>query len=118
MFSYTVQVRTIKNPRTKVVAFASLLINDVLSLEGFRIIDGAKGLFVSAPSHKGKNKEGEDTWYDDVRFVGDDAEAVKEEIYKSVLQAYTDTSTSRESAAEAQASVNDTESSMTRRPLW
>lgn len=122
MFSYAVQVRPIRNPKSKVVAFASLLIDDVLEINGFRVIDGAKGLFVSAPSHKGKNKEGEDTWFDDVRFLGDNADNIKEEVYRSILDSFTDgkNASSRGTAAEAQADINSTETGkpMSRRPLW
>tara|TARA_Y100000310_G_C20473716_1_gene711356 strand:+ start:334 stop:708 length:375 start_codon:yes stop_codon:yes gene_type:complete len=124
MFSYAVQVRPLQNPKSKVVAFASLLIDDVLEINGFRVIDGSKGLFVSAPSHKGKNKEGEDTWFDDVRFLGDSADNVKDEVYRSILDSYTNgqTTSSRETTAEAQADINSSEASgknsMSRRPLW
>ena len=57
MFSYTVKVNPLPRPLGKIVGFASLLIDDVLEVNGFRIINGQKGLFVSPPQHKGKGKD-------------------------------------------------------------
>lgn len=132
MFSYGVRVNLIRNPKSKTVAFASLLIDDLMEVNGFRVIDGAKGLFVSPPQHKGKDKEGNDTWYDDVRFIIDKeatdspAAAAKEEIYTSIINAYNElgASTSRAASAQAHANVNSEDNAggmqeaATRRPLW
>jgi DNA-binding cell septation regulator SpoVG len=34
----------------------------MIQVDGFKIFDGTNGLFVKAPSHEGKNKEGERAW--------------------------------------------------------
>jgi len=128
MFSYTVRVFTLKNPKSKLVGFASLLIDDVIQVEGFKIFDGSQGLFVKPPSHEGKNKEGERTYFDDVKFVEDgkfidykDTESraaiCRNEIYKSIIEAYNEDSsdTSRASAAKSQSDVNERSK---RTPLW
>jgi DNA-binding cell septation regulator SpoVG len=126
MFSYTVQVRKIPRPMGKVVAFASLVIDEVLQIDGFRIVDGKDGLFMSAPQHKGKgkNEDGEvvEKYFDDVRFIGDNWKEIKEEVSKSVLEAYQteDSNTSRASAAQSQSKVNEssTKGSSNRKALW
>ena len=129
MFSYTVKVNKIRNPRSKIVAFASLIIDEVLQIEGFKVIDGSKGLFVSPPQHKGKDKEGNDTWYEDVRFIGEDnmRETVKKEIHTTIINEYQKQqgTTSRATAAQSHATLNQTTntaasvpSSSGRRPLW
>ena len=132
MFSYTVKVFTLKNPKSKLVGFASLLIDDVLQVEGFKIFDGKDGLFVKPPSHEGKNKDGERAWFDDVKFVEDGkmidfkdkesrAAICRNEIYKSIIEAYNSnatnaTNTSRASAAKSQSDVNERNNKRT--PLW
>ena len=109
---YDVSVRPIRNPQGKTVAFAQLIIDQVIQVDGFKIIDGSNGLFVSAPQHKGKNKEGEDTYFDDVRFLGDKPDGVyktplQEEIYELMVKRYQEqsVSNSRGSAASAQAAT-------------
>jgi len=102
-----------------------LLVEDVLEIGGFKIINGAKGIFVSAPQHKGKDKEGNDTWYDDVRFLGEDT-TVKDEIFQSIIDNFNSKSgqSARVNAAAAQAQANtntgedSSKNSMGRRPLW
>lgn len=109
-FDYDINVRPIRNPQGKTVAFAQLIIDGAVQVDGFKIIDGSKGLFVSAPQHKGKDKEGNDTYYDDVRFLGDKPEGVfktplQEEIYQAMLDRFhaESASASRGGAAAAQA---------------
>lgn len=110
------------------MAFASLVIDDVLEVHGFRLINGAKGLFVSPPQHKGKGKDEAgnevDRWYDDVRFVGEASETVAEEIKKSIIDSYNSKvgGSQKVTAASAQAQVNaassNTQSQNARKPLW
>ena len=52
MFSYNIQVRKINKPGLKIKAVASIIIDDIMSIDGFKIIEGSKGLFVSVPNHK------------------------------------------------------------------
>lgn len=132
MFSYTVKVFNLSNPKSKLVGFASLIIEDVLQIEGFKIFDGTSGLFVKPPSHQGKNKDGEETWFDDVRFIQNGktidfkdhdspAGVCRKEIYKSMIDEYLakssqSQSSSRSSAARSQSEVN--QRGGRREPLW
>lgn len=124
MFSYSIKVKTVKNPRGKIMAFASLVIDDVLEVDGFKVIDGSKGLFVSAPQHKGKDKEGNDAWFEDVRFIGDETvrDTVKTEIYQAIINEYNKNqgTSSRASAAQSHVTKNEgtNNASSDRRPLW
>lgn len=140
MFNYSVKVFKIQNPKSKLVGFASLLIEDVLQVDGFKIFDGSNGIFVKVPSHEGKNKEGERAWYDDVKFIAEDGKPVdfkdkestaalcRDEIFKSIVEAYnstgsssqqnsSNTTTTRGDAARAQ-SQDGSKSQSSRRPLW
>jgi len=113
MFNYAIEIRKLSKPMGKLMGFASLKIDDVMKIEGFRILDGTKGLFCAPPSHqgKGKNDAGETvpTWYDDITFGGEDGVAIKEEIYKNIVEAYLKESgsTAKQDAAQAQANVNE-----------
>jgi DNA-binding cell septation regulator SpoVG len=111
-FNYDVEVHPFNSPG-KTVAFVKLIIEGAISIDGFKIINGSNGLFVSAPQHKGKNKEGGDAWFDDVRFLGDKAEGqfrtpFQDESYRTMIEHYNkvtvgSASNSRGSAAAAQA---------------
>ena len=126
MFSYTARINPLKNPIGKIVGFASLIIDEVFEVNGFRIIEGSKGLFVSPPQHKGKGKDDEgnevDTWYDDVRFLGDNSEEISKEIKQAILDNYLEKrgQSSRATAAQAQSSLNSdvNEEKKNRAPLW
>lgn len=93
-----------------------------IEITGFKVFESAKGLFAKEPQHKGVNKEGEETWYDDVRFLkqeGQDTNPFRDEIMNAIVTAYNQnssnytaqrTSTSRTAAAQAQTQVNNQQS--------
>lgn len=132
MFNYTVKVYPIQNPKSKIVAYASLLIEDCFEVTGFKIFSGSNGLFVKPPQHKGKNKEGGDEWYDDARFVGAQSKELREEVFATVVDSYNNTvrNSSRSTSANLQTSINNNTNSnnyqssqsqqtqTTRKPLW
>ena len=120
MFSYKVKVYPIQNPKSKIVAYASLLIEDVFEVTGFKIFNGTNGYFVKPPQHKGKNKEGGEEWYDDVRFIGETAKDIREEVYQSVIAAFNTgaRNASQATSANLKAKDNAKASNNTRTPLW
>lgn len=127
MFSYSFKIRPLNNP-SKLKAFVTIVIDDVLEVDGFKIIDGSKGLFVSAPSHKGTvNEDGQqvEKWFDDVRFVGDNAMDIADEIKRAIIDQYNTNSytSNRSTAASAHTSAQAAPSasnkpSNSRKPLW
>jgi stage V sporulation protein G len=135
MFSYSISIRKFKNPSSKLKAFVTVTIDDIMDLEGFKVIDGSKGLFVSVPSHKGTvEEEGVrvDKYFDDIRFKSDEGIAFAEELKRSIIEEYTKsgsgkTSTTSRAATAATNSKVSTESSeetsdskppRSRKPLW
>ena len=50
----------------KVRAFFDLTTTEGFTIKGFKIIEGINGLFVSMPSQKGTNQQGEDEWFDTI----------------------------------------------------
>jgi stage V sporulation protein G len=130
MFSYKIKVRKINSPKLKGVA--SLVIDDVLEVDGFKIIDGSKGLFVAVPSHKGTIVEDGvkvDKYFDDVRFPGEQGLEVREEIKQAILSEYNSASdplisnSSQSTAVKAKTDAASTSSKDSspprgRKPLW
>lgn len=132
MFSYRVKVRKINNAKLKGVA--SLIIDDVIEIDGFKIINGSKGLFVSVPSHKGTVMEDGtkvEKYFDDVRFPGEQGQEVGQEIKQAILTEYNSASdplasnASQSNAVKAkQTAASNTDNSKDsspprdRKPLW
>lgn len=90
MFNYSFNIRKL-NSGSALKAFVTLVIDDVMSIEGFKIVNGRNGLFVSVPSHKGTvTEEGQqvEKYFDDVRFLGDSGIEVGNEIKNAMLDAY------------------------------
>lgn len=111
MFSYEINLRKISNPNLKIKAVASVVIDGIMSVDGFKVINGSKGLFVSVPNHKGSIMEDGvkvDKYFDDVRFLGEEGNAIAQEIKSSILDAYNSDSTSTPSRAKTAAAHNKT----------
>lgn len=133
MFSYSFKIRKL-NTQSKLKAFVSILIDDVMEIDGFKIIDGSKGLFVSPPSHKGTVMEDGvkvEKYFDDVRFVGESGLDVSNEIKQAIINEFVSGSNSdpgssqqpnRAAAAAAQASIKPSASPSAppsqKKPLW
>jgi DNA-binding cell septation regulator SpoVG len=68
----------------KVKARGNFMVANAFKVQ-YSLMQGPKGLFVGLPSRKGKDKEGNEKWYNDV-FCTD--EAVFKEMNTAVLAAY------------------------------
>ena len=117
--SYSVEVFTFSSPIGKMVARGTLIIDDIIKINGFTIFDGSNGLFVTPPQHKGKDKDGNEKWYADVIFLDEKIEEGKprtvaeKEIYDSFIKAYQEKLTSNSRAKTATANTNSTSSTTT-----
>jgi len=69
----------------KTKAFASIFVGGAVAVHGIRVVDSAKGLFVSMPSSEYVNKDGETKYRDIVHPVSEEA---RQEIISKVLDAY------------------------------
>lgn len=137
MFSYSIRVRRINSPKLKAVA--TVTVEDLMEIDGFKIINGSKGLFVSVPSHKGTVQEdgvSVEKYFDDVRFPGEAGKEFGDELKQAILTAYHNDSDSpqqsssskpkeekRASAAAAHSKVQqpakkDSKPPRERKPLW
>ncbi|HPI36694.1 MAG TPA: septation protein SpoVG family protein [Ignavibacteriaceae bacterium] len=69
-----------KNSNSKMVAFLDIETDDGIILKKFRLINGPNGLFLSAPSEKGKD----DKYYETVILP----KSLKEEAEKAAIEEY------------------------------
>ena len=104
--TFTAQVNNIPNPRGSLRAFATLIVNDILQINGFRIVEGRNGIFVSPPQTKGNklDENGNAIYYNDVRFdepveEGTYRGPVAESAFKAILDQY-NTANSTSGAAD------------------
>ena len=78
-----IRIKFSTNPSSKVRAFASIVIDEILIIHGFRIVEGVKGIFVGFPCQKSQDGK----FFDSVQPVSSTAE---EFLKNSILRAYED----------------------------
>jgi len=71
----------IAEPKNNTVAFASVTINDMIAINGIRVVDGANGLFTAMP--QAKDNKGE---YRDIAFPV--TKELRQELNKVILDEY------------------------------
>lgn len=111
MFSYRFDYTPL-NSGGKAKAFVSIIIDDVLRLDGFKIMESDRGLWVAPPQEKGSKPDanGNDQWFKRVRFVDEKADEkdwqtpMEQEVYTEMISGYEQfaANSSRQSAAQAQ----------------
>ena len=123
--NYTAEIYTIKNPSNSLRAYASLVIEinntTQMKIKGFKVFEGKNGLFAKPPQTKGKDKEGSDTWYDDIQFVDTTEEnTFREEIYRTIVNEYSKKAGSSYGKSEAASSQSgySNQSKQKTKPLW
>jgi stage V sporulation protein G len=62
-FDLSVKVYPINEPQGATLAFASVGINNLVAIQGVRVVNSEKGLFVTMPQSKDKNDEYHDIAY-------------------------------------------------------
>ncbi|MEJ2493461.1 MAG: septation protein SpoVG family protein [Ignavibacteriaceae bacterium] len=76
-----IRINPLKNDSGgKTAAFFDIQTNDGIIIKGFRIVNGANGLFVSAPNDKGKDGK----YYDNVILPNE----MKSEVEKQAIEEY------------------------------
>lgn len=110
MFNYEIQVVKLKERKSKLVGFASVIVDKTMLVSGFKIFDGDKGLIVAPPSHPTGQKDdnGKEKYWEDVRFIDEKESAddrytpFQKELYAAILEEYK--TSSRGSTASSQSS--------------
>lgn len=82
-----IRVRRFKEQdnKSKIVGTATITIDDAFVVHDIKIIDGEKGLFISMPSRKIKDKDGNEKYVDVAHPLNAD---VREQVTKSILDTY------------------------------
>lgn len=82
-----IRVRRFKeqDSKSKIVGTAAVTIDDAFVVHDIKIIDGDKGLFISMPSRKIKDKDGNEKYVDVAHPLN---AAVREQLTKSILDTY------------------------------
>lgn len=70
----------------------------------FKVQEGSKGLWVTMPSHKSKDKEGKEQWYNDVFLVEEDHRKALQEL---AISEYNKKVSNPESAPAKKSSKSD-----------
>lgn len=79
------------------LAYADIEVAGVFAVTGLRVMNGSKGRFVAMPSKKGKDKQGDDKWFDIAFPVTRES---REELQKLVLEALDKATTTGEVPAD------------------
>jgi stage V sporulation protein G len=110
--NYSVKIFPLKNQSGKTKAFASVVFDDIVEVKGFKVIEGANGLFVSMPSQKGVDKDNNETWYPNVVFHEDATSekykkgATQTEMEEAIVTAYSGNRSQKPSARGNAAAAN------------
>ena len=71
----------LENGKGPLKAFADIIIDDLILIKGFRVVEGKHGLFVSVPQEQGKDHR----WFDSVSILTSD---LQKQISKVIVAAY------------------------------
>ena len=96
-----VRAYPITDPKSNTVAFASVTINDMIAINGIRVVNGTNGLFAAMPQAKDNNGE-----FRDIAFPV--TKELRQQLNKAILDEYAAQKTSvkeqiKEGASEAPA---------------
>ena len=76
-----VRAYPIAEPKSNTVAFASVTINDMVAINGIRVVNGEKGLFAAMPQTKDTSGE-----YRDIAFPV--TKELRQQLNKAILDEY------------------------------
>jgi stage V sporulation protein G len=76
-----VRAYPIAEPKSNTVAFASVTINDMIAINGIRVVEGSNGLFAAMPQAKDNNGD-----YRDIAFPV--TKELRQQLNKAILDEY------------------------------
>jgi len=92
-----VRAYPIAEPKNSTVAFASVTINDIVGINGIRVVNGEKGLFAAMPQTKDSNGE-----FRDIAFPV--TKELRLQLNKAILDEY---AAARERPASVKEQIRD-----------
>ena len=87
-----VRIIPVKSGNGSTKAYASINLDGVFAVNDIRVVEGNKGLFISLPNRKGKDKDGNEKYYD-IAFPT--TAELRKEISDAVIAKYNETSQSQ-----------------------
>jgi DNA-binding cell septation regulator SpoVG len=88
-----------KNKASKILAFADVSLTGGVTVKGFRVVNGEKGLFAAVPSRP-VNVDGETRYINQVDF---DSDTIREQFLTKLLDDYKAWTSARQPAGETNA---------------
>lgn len=82
------RIMPVKSGNGSTKAYASINLDGVFAVSDIRVIEGKKGLFISFPNRKGKDKDGNEKYYD-IAFPT--TAELRKEISDAVIAKYNET---------------------------
>lgn len=83
-----VRIMPVKSGNGSAKAYASITLDDVFAVNDIRIVEGKNGLFVAFPNRKGKDKDGNEKYYD---ICNPTTAELRKEINDAVMAKYNET---------------------------
>lgn len=118
---FSAKVNPLESPMGKTVAFGSLIVDDLLVIDGFAIVNGSNGLFVSMPSKV--DKEDPKKYHPTVKtldWTEDNKSALRDEMCAAILAEYNSVTGNSTKASAANAKHNNAQKppATKRAPAW
>lgn len=83
-----VRIMPVKSGNGSAKAYASITLDGVFAVNDIRIVDGKNGLFVALPNRKGKDKDGNEKYYD---VCNPTTAELRKEVNEAVIAKYNET---------------------------
>lgn len=80
-----VRIMPLKNGTGATKGYASITLDEVFAVNDIRVMEGQKGLFISMPNRKGKDKDGNEKYFDIAFPVNAD---LRKEINDAIIAKY------------------------------
>ena len=108
--SIATRIRLVDNPKSRIKAEASVNIGGAYAVHGLRVVEGAKGTFVSMPQRQYTDQFGETKYAEIFHAVTGEA---RQAIINSVSQAYEQAVAQAQNQAQDQAQAQSEDASET-----
>lgn len=95
-----VRIMPLKNGTGATKGYASITLDEVFAVNDIRVMEGQKGLFISMPNRKGKDKDGNEKYFDIAFPVNAD---LRKEINDAIIAKYDETVGGGQASQPAQA---------------
>ena len=93
-------------PWGKVMAYFDVVSSEGFSMKGFKLVDGINGLFVSVPSQKGTDEQGNPKYFDTIWI---ESKELRQELNDLAIETYNQKNDSANNTGTNLSATNPTE---------